>query len=66
LGFRFFICKELDMSANTPAVAATVAATVAVPVEASTEAACAEASRRDFIKKGAAAATFFSTLMSKS
>ncbi len=46
------------MSANTPAVAATVA----VPVEASTEAACAEASRRDFIKKGAAAATFFSTL----
>jgi nitrate/nitrite transport system substrate-binding protein len=46
------------MSANTPAVAATIA----VPVEASTEAACAEASRRDFIKKGAAAATFFSTL----
>jgi len=49
LGSRFFICKELDMSAHTP--------TTPAPAGAS-----ADASRRDFIKKGAAAATFFSTL----
>ncbi len=42
------------MSANTPATAA--------PLNTGTEASSAEASRRDFIKKGAAAATFFSTL----
>ena len=39
------------MSANTP--------TTATPTPAG---ATADASRRDFIKKGAAAATFFSTL----
>jgi len=48
-----FICKELDMSANTLATA---------PVDACTDDVSTEASRRDFIKKGAAAATFFSTL----
>src|SRR3990167_4030809 len=49
--FYFLISKELDMTASstTPTVA-TVPETLA------------QASRRDFIKKGAATATFFSTL----
>jgi nitrate/nitrite transport system substrate-binding protein len=48
LGHRFLTLKELDMtSGNTPATAAAPAT---------------DTGRRDFIKKGAAAATFFSTL----
>jgi len=42
------------MSANTP--------TIATPVETDSKAVATEPSRRDFIKKGAAAATLFSTL----
>jgi nitrate/nitrite transport system substrate-binding protein len=59
-GLRFFLSKELDMSAHTTTPATANAATVTPTVTSTPEAGAA--SRRAFIQKGAAAATFFSTL----